>query len=103
MNPVLHARVFHAFVERVGRQHQYEVACALHTLNELVLKFARLQLLDVYEHAEPSHLEVHLQKTVGGARPTAETDNMITDAPQASQPITIAVKIGLTVLYAPVK
>lgn len=62
MHPVFHDSVTHAFVERIRRQDQDEVTCPLYALNQLVLKFTRLQLLHIYEDAVSSNLQVHLQK-----------------------------------------
>lgn len=63
MHPVFHGRVTHAFVERICRQDQDEVACPLYALNQFVLKFTRLQLLHINEDTVSSNLQVHLQKT----------------------------------------
>lgn len=53
MHPVFHGSVTHAFVQCICRQHQDEVARPLDALNQFVLKFARLQLLYVYEDTVP--------------------------------------------------
>lgn len=62
MHPVFHCRITHAFVQCVCRQDQDEVSSPLDALNQLVLKFSRLQLLHIDEDAEASNLQVHLQE-----------------------------------------
>lgn len=68
MHPVLHGSVTHALVECVGGQDQDEVTRPLYALNQLVLEFAGLQLLHIYEDAVSSNLQVHLQKALAKDR-----------------------------------
>ena len=51
-----------AAVERVGRQHQQEVASVAHVVHEVVVELSRPQSLDVEEDGEAANLQVHLQQ-----------------------------------------
>ena len=68
MHPVLEFRVGDTPVEGVGGEHEDEVPGVADTVQEVVVKLPRSQLLYVEKHGEAAYLQVYLEQTGGRRR-----------------------------------
>ena len=67
MHPVFEFCVGDAPVKGVGGQHEDEVPGIADTVQQVIIKLPRSQLLNVEKHGEATHLQVYLEQT-GGRR-----------------------------------